>query len=740
MANQYAWLEEHPAVDQQQPGRNAAMLPEAEQAQAPDYSWLQEHPAVDTSKPIQAPVKSDQTQPWYSGALDDTIERQGAGTAAVRAVGDGLTFGFQDEILAGLDAAAQPFIPQGNGSSADSFGQRYEDNLANQRARLKAGQEQHPVTSIAGGVVGGVLPAAATGGASLGAAALGAAGRQTTGRAVATGAATGAAYGGAYGLGSADGDLGDRVGGAVSGGLLGGLVGGAVPGVIGAVKGAKNAIANPEVRAQRQLDRALDRDGLTRDQFRNQFDDLASRNPDTAIPADAGGENVAGLVERLANTPGEARTTVVDTLTNRSLGQGQRIGQSLKGLTGVNKSAYQAKDDVVAERARAAAPLYAQAYKEEVPWGPDLESLINRPAMQTAYEQARTRAANQGRTFDGTFVEFTANGKAVPRSVPRTGDLDVIKQGLDDQIESLLGSNKKSQARDVIGIKNELLGIMDASAPTYRQARASFAGHSEYLNAIDNGEQLLKRNKTSEQWAAEMSRMNESEKEAVRIGAVSSILSQIGNDSSKMPDITKYLRSPEGRAKIDLLMPSDAARKDWANRVAQESNVSRLTNRATGNSSTARRQAEIDDADELIVDMAGTALTAGTAGILITMLRTLPRKAGDRINERSNRIMAKALTSRDGLDALNGVNPRAMVGRALPAAAGVLAGQGGAASQNRRNEPARRREARRQVAMLGYYPSKMAASAALREEGMRDGYEAVEQPGSGAWAIRPKGK
>lgn len=749
MANQGNWWDQYPNADapmaakpqrsqpqQIMPEQPQGVAQQAGQAQpSAQKNWWDDYPDAQPSS--QNASSQQQDKPWYSTAFSDTKNEVGAGTAAVRGVGDGITFGFQDELIAGLDAAVQPLvsIPE-NGSSAETWRQRYDENVANQRAQLKAGQDQHPVASIAGSVVGGIAPALVTGGASLAA--------TTTGRAVARGAGVGAAYGGAYGLGSAEGDVGDRVPSALQGAALGGLVGGAVPAVIGAAKGVKNAVFNPEVRAQSQLNRALDRDNLTPEQFRTQFDELGARQPDTAIPADAGGENVSGLVERLANTPGQARTTIVDTLNARQAGQGGRVEAILQKVTGTNKSAYQATDDVLRERAATAAPLYAAAHAEDVPWSPALESLMTRPAMQSAYRDAETKAANQGRQFDGNFIDIAPDGSVTAKRVPKTGDLDIIKQNLDGQIETLLGSNQRSKARDIIGIKNELLGIMDASAPTYAKARASFAGHTEYANAIDNGKTLLNTGKNAEQWGAEFARLNPSEQEATRIGVVSAITDKIRNTRGALPDIASFLRTPEGRSKIAAILPNDSARKQWTQSLAHEAQISGLTRRATGGSATARRVAEQDDASGLIEDLAVVALSSGasTAGIMHTLLRTLPRKAGAKLNERSNRVLAKALTSPDGLNALTGVLPRAMVGGTVPAIAGVAAGQYGSNAAERRNVPAQRLAERKrieaQAAMTGYYQTQGAANLALREADIKNGYEAYKPEGSKAWAIRAK--
>lgn len=199
-----------------------------------------------------APAESNAVPgPWtkYGGAETKAVIQNpkaaptvGALEAGLRGVGDGITLGFQDEVLAGLDAAVQPLLPiSENGSSASTFRERYDENLANQRALLKAGQEQQPVASLAGGVIGGIAPALVTGGSSI-AATAGAAARQSLAKTAGKSAAIGAAYGGAYGAGTAEGDLSERLPGAAEGALLGAGVGAAAPLAVAGISAAARKV------------------------------------------------------------------------------------------------------------------------------------------------------------------------------------------------------------------------------------------------------------------------------------------------------------------------------------------------------------------------------------------------------------------------------------------------------------------------------------------------------------------
>jgi len=227
-------------------------------------------------------------QPAASAAGSPVVS---AAEAAIRGVGDGISLGFQDEIIAGLDAAVQPLIsiPE-NGSSADTFSQRYAENTANQKALLKAGQEQHPVASLVGGLAGGLAPALVTGGMSAGA---------SLAANVGKGAAVGAGYGGAYGFGSAEGGVMDRLPEAGTGALVGGVLGGAIPAALAG--GSALLKRSAEVPAAARLN--------------NEVIPPAGASPlpvqaapaGSAIPAETDAQGVTQAIVKAANAPKKAQ-------------------------------------------------------------------------------------------------------------------------------------------------------------------------------------------------------------------------------------------------------------------------------------------------------------------------------------------------------------------------------------------------------------------------------------------------
>lgn len=161
----------------------------------------------------QAPVEAPQPDFRAAGAEASAIPGDAARSGGKLEAGligarQGVTFGFGDEINAGVRAAADAL-------GGKPFGEAYDERLAHERGLLEQTREENPVSSAVGTVGGAVLPGLLTGGTTA----------ATAGGAAIKGGAAGAASGAAYGLGEAEGGPGDRLEGAAKGAALGGLFG-----------------------------------------------------------------------------------------------------------------------------------------------------------------------------------------------------------------------------------------------------------------------------------------------------------------------------------------------------------------------------------------------------------------------------------------------------------------------------------------------------------------------------------
>lgn len=149
--------------------------------------------------------------------------------AALIGARQGVTFGFGDEINAGVRAAGD-FI------GGKPFGESYDARLEHERALLDQTRAENPVASIAGEVGGAMLlpGAAIKGGASLA-------------RNVVRGAAIGGGQGAAYGFGDAEGGAQARFENAAKVGAIGATAGAAVPYALSGVQKALDGRAVSKV-------------------------------------------------------------------------------------------------------------------------------------------------------------------------------------------------------------------------------------------------------------------------------------------------------------------------------------------------------------------------------------------------------------------------------------------------------------------------------------------------------------
>ena len=233
--------------------------------------------ALGQGRPAQAPEAKPQP---LNGAI-------GAGQLGIQ---QGLTFGFGDEIMAGMmtpvEAIKGAITGEDDGKALlDRVGDAYERNLTRERGKIAAAREEHPIATGVGEAAGGLV----TGGnLSKGGVTLLNTAKPTATNMIARGAGEGAAYGAAYGLGEGEG-LDDRLNKAASGARIGAATGGILGGV--AARGARKAAeaAVPDVDALQSASRGLYKEaeqvGLAfkPQSFAQGVDDIAAAAADAGI-------------------------------------------------------------------------------------------------------------------------------------------------------------------------------------------------------------------------------------------------------------------------------------------------------------------------------------------------------------------------------------------------------------------------------------------------------------------------
>ena len=176
---------------------------------------------------------SEASNPFLADSTDEPAEPKDTSNwlDRVNAAGQGLSFGFADEIGSAMAAAVASL-----GSDA-SFSDIYASMMESEKAKRDAYKKSHPKEAIALEIAGGL----ATGGAGVGRAAATTAAKKALPKAasLAKGGGVAATEGAIQGFGSTDGSLKDRLSGAKTGAAFGA---GAKLGMDVIGKGAKTAL------------------------------------------------------------------------------------------------------------------------------------------------------------------------------------------------------------------------------------------------------------------------------------------------------------------------------------------------------------------------------------------------------------------------------------------------------------------------------------------------------------------
>ncbi len=454
----------------------------------------------------------------------------------------------------------------------------------------------------------------------------------------------------------------------------------------GAVQAVRHA-AQAETGAASTLGRAMERDADTPDALLQRLAHARQIRPEATL-ADVAGENTRGIVERVAQTPGAGHQMVVPNLTTRQQGQMARMSDDLQTLLGDRRSAHQAVQETMAQRAQAADPLYRQALADGdvAVWSPELERLSSSPTVRAAMQGAvrtwrdNAIADSYGAMNPGALVDRGGQLSFLRGQVPVFPNLqfwDYTKRIIDNQIGAALRAGQNSKARTLTRLVQQLRGELDQQVPSYRAARNSWEGPSNYLEAVEDGRGILSKAIGAEEMRANFRNLSEAQQEAYRLGAISAIRGKMGNDPAAMANMTKYLRSPEMREKVAAMMPTPEAAQAWRQALEYEIRSSELTGRALGNSATARRLALKEDAENLLGEVMSGALISGattvhgaTVGLLKRAFLVGPRKLRDKIMSRSDALLAELLTTPQEPEGLRG----AMQPQSRPSVMSPMAG------------------------------------------------------------------
>ena len=525
--------------------------------------------------------------------------------ATFNSLGQGLTFGFSDELAAGLVATfTSPF-------SNETFNEIYDRQVEEERSIIKAGQEKYPLLSLTGEIAGGIPT-------GLGMFRAGAIALKNAPR-LAKIMGIGAVEGGIYGAGVAEegGTIEGATRGAGFGAALGpvGTSGGHVAGRLVdkvVLPVTRIATETPKGEAIRIIRKKLADDEINPAQAQRELNELGPE----AVLADVQG-GIQGLADVVATGGGGPRTIAENVLHGRQRSQQQRI---LEGV-GVNPDEVGTfrmnVHQLINNRQTQAGPHYQRAYQTFI--APDTPrtfvSSFDGEAVTTSLtdllkvipKDFQAKAKNL-MLQDVNYLEQikkgfpdTPVGRRDALQAFRDVDTnslryyDYLKRALDDGIGASTRKGTSEVTRNLTGQKNRLLDYLDQASPDYKKAREIYAGERELRSAVEYGRSLMSNKTDLAEVELAIGAMSGGEKQFLRQGIIRGLVDKLESTKEMSNFASNLVETRRARELLGYAFPDEDSFNRFINNMVAENRFSYTRNRVLGGSPTAPRLAGSKD-------------------------------------------------------------------------------------------------------------------------------------------------
>ena len=400
--------------------------------------------------------------------------------------------------------------------------------------------------------------------------------------------------------------------------------------------------------ARRRVAQAMLRDGATTEQVAARMAKLG----DDAILAESSGYNTRDLLDTMATLPGRTKNYTEQFIRNRQSQLGKRLaGEAEAQLSPTGARLADSVESLMTKRDVEATPLYDQLKTVSITLDDNLKQILDASKKLGAFARAEKISTALQEPFTLKDVKKTTDA-----SMP---DLDKIKRGLDDLINSKASLNERGDfnefGRAVIQLKQNLVKRLDdmtadqeTGKSLYKSARDAYAGPSALISAAELGRTVI--NKPAATIRTLVKDMSESELESFRVGAYEGLRDLAGTQSGQTRLLNMW-REPATQERLKEIFPSERSFREFASTVAAEARKKEIQSVGRG-SGTAGREARMEDVNlENLKDTVNVAAAAKTMdiGTLINMLSgSMTRTAlPEPVRNEIGRILMSKATSGD---------------------------------------------------------------------------------------------
>ena len=542
----------------------------------------------------------------------------GGASSFLAGTGQGMAMQGGDEAVAAIRALG-PTVENVLEGEPAAYGKNYSDKLDSTRQVFDAIRDYAPAPYVAGEAVGTTADMLSGAGEAL--APIRGAGLLNNAANLAGG---GAAIGAVTGFNSGRGGAAPRLEEATKEGGLGALFA-PTAGALGAgAQAVKGAVApmfeSAEDSATRFLSRAFTRDGVAPSDIPA---NLQTLGPGARV-IDAGKANVLGTGRAVAGTPGNGKTALIDTLSERNA----NMQDSVAGL--VNKDLgdsqiYGKLDELGKKRLADSVPLYQKAYADPPIRLEDLSpQLTQAPAFQSSLRHAVEIARNDPE-FTGPPIEkyigTGPDGQMVVKEALPMQIVQYVQRGAAKTVDNARNAvtGKLDDAGGAIDRwRKGLLQEVDGLRPNFAAARAAYAGPSQSMGAIQAGQEFS--GQQPEEITAALQKFLPADQKLAQAGHAREIMQKLQSGRDVANPAKRITGSTADRARIEAAHPETGT--DFNTKVGNLSQLFDNGQAVLTGSRTAPMGAEMKElqADpqalmEAVVNPRATAVRLGTRGL-----------------------------------------------------------------------------------------------------------------------------
>lgn len=529
-------------------------------------------------------------------------------------------------------------------------------------------QDENPLKSAAGNILGGFAFAPGRAASAVGGA------TQFLRPTMAQGYGQAAGVGGLYGTAEADGGVGDRA----LGGLLGAGAGVATAGLLDAGLGLGSRIArnlsDPVNSESRRvggvLRRALRADKVEPSDYLSRLATL----PDGGLPFEAAGPNLQAITEVMAQTPGPARTRITGALDARRATTPDRFRQRVQDDLGGQGDYFATLDRSIEGRRDAAKTVMEeigdqlvtldqnsiQALRSERSAGAIRDAAAN--ALTSADEAVRNSGADLNRLAD----RLLDDPSGVTITLRQAQD---ISRALLDAGNSAFrgGDGARGTALSGLGraVRENARTPERGGFAEYDQWLRRYGDESSQIEALETGRRIFRNadDPSADGMSAEVLRrefndMSETAQDMFRKGVGEAIVGRARTSRGDIGAMRDLMRSDEFADRIRIAFPKEAAFSRFMTSVGDEVNMANASNTILGNSRTDFRRNAARWVGDPGFEQAGSELSQVTiTGLPLEIGRRGVRAAGRALgrrnsvaqNEVANDLAGEALTDDEAM-------------------------------------------------------------------------------------------